>query len=97
MLRSFSVSERWRDNLAAVVHVDGSTRPQTVSRQDNPQYYDLIQCFKELTGVPAVLNTSFNNYDEPLVATPENAIKTFYASSIGALAIGSYLILKSGH
>lgn len=94
MLRSFMVRPEWQERLAAVVHVDGSTRPQTVARPDNPRYYDLIQAFYGLTGLPAVLNTSFNDYDEPIVATPIDAIKTFYSTNLGALVLGDRLILK---
>lgn len=95
MLRSFTVREIWRQKLAAVVHVDNSTRPQTVSRHDNPRFYDLIAAFEKLTGIPAVLNTSFNNYDEPIVATPDDALKTFYSSDLDVLVLGAYLVYKT--
>lgn len=94
MLRSFSVQEAWKSRLAGIVHIDGSTRAQTVSQADNPRYHELILAFDSLTGLPAVLNTSFNNYDEPLVASPLDAIRTFYSTSLGALALGEYLIIK---
>lgn len=94
MLRSFAVRKAWRSRLAAVVHVDGSTRPQTVRREDNPCYYDLIKSFDNITGTPGILNTSFNNYDEPIVASPLDAIRTFYSTNLGALVLGNHLILK---
>lgn len=92
MLRSFTVRDIWRDRLAAVVHVDGSTRPQTVAASDNSRYYEMIKEFEKLTGLPAVLNTSFNSYDEPIVCSPLDAIKTFHKTGLGALAIGNYLV-----
>ena len=94
MLRSFQVRPEWRDRMAAVVHVDGSTRPQTVTEAANPRYYRLIKAFHALTGLPGVLNTSFNNFDEPIVATPDDAIRTLYTSGLDGLAIGSHLIMK---
>lgn len=94
MLRSFRVRDAWRARIPAVVHVDGSTRPQTVARPDNPIYYDLIDHFAELTGLPAVLNTSFNNFDEPIVATPGDAIRTFYTTGMDALVMGSWVVEK---
>jgi carbamoyltransferase len=66
MLKSFRVKKDWQKKIAAVVHVDGTTRPQTVNRQQNSRYFKLIKEFNRLTGVPAVLNTSFNYADEPI-------------------------------
>lgn len=94
MLRSFAVREEWKSRLGAVTHVDGSTRPQTVNRKANERYYDLIQEFGRLTGIPAVLNTSFNNYDEPIVTSPLDAIRTFYSSGLGAIVLGDHLVTK---
>jgi carbamoyltransferase len=69
MLLAGQVRADWRDRLPAVVHVDGSARPQMVSAETNPAYYNVIKRFEQLTGLPAVLNTSFNHNDEPLVVT----------------------------
>lgn len=94
MLRSFQVRSEWKTRLAAVTHIDGSTRPQTVTPEDNPSYYAAIQAFFKLTGLPGVLNTSFNNHDEPIVATPTDAIKTFYSTGLDALVLGNHIIYK---
>lgn len=94
MLRSFQVRPEWQSKMPAIVHVDGSTRPQTVTEAANPRYYRMIRAFKGLTGLPGVLNTSFNNFDEPIVSSPDDAIKTFYTSGLDALAIGSHLVVK---
>jgi carbamoyltransferase len=81
--------------IPAVVHADGTGRLQTVSSADNPLYYSLIKAFSQRTGVPVVLNTSFNVNGEPIVESPSDAIRTFFSSGLNALAIGSYLVQKS--
>jgi carbamoyltransferase len=80
--------------LPAITHVDGSARPQTVSRKTNPLYWQVIKEFENITGVPCVLNTSFNIMGEPIICTPPQAIRCFYGTGIDALAIGNYLVLK---
>ena len=76
--------------IPAAVHVDGTARIQTVNRADNPRYYALIQEFARRTGVPVVLNTSFNA-KEPIVASPADAVSCFLRSGIDVLAIGDFL------
>ncbi len=83
-----------KENLAGVVHVDGSVRLHTVSKEDQPLYYSLIEKFYNLTGVPAVLNTSFNLMDEPIVCSPQDAIRTFFSCGMDVLVIGNYLVRK---
>ena len=78
-----------RDSIAAAVHVDGTGRIQTVARADNPRYYGLIEEFGRLTGVPVVLNTSFNRR-EPIVARPEEAIACYLSSGIDVLVLGDF-------
>jgi len=95
MLLAAQIKPQWKTRLPAVVHIDGSARPQTVRADSNPLYHRLISRFEELTGLPAVLNTSFNLNDEPLVNSPENAIATFYRSGIETLIIGDFVIRKS--
>ena len=82
--------------ISAAVHVDGTGRIQTVNRKENGIYYDLIKAFGELTGTPVVLNTSFNNAREPIVESPEDAIKSFLVMKLDNLVIGNYLINKKG-
>ncbi len=80
--------------IPAVRHVDGTARIQTVNRAQNPLYYDLIDAFGRRTGVPVLVNTSFNTRSEPVVCTPRDAVECFWTSPIDALAIGSYLLEK---
>ncbi len=94
MIMTFPVREEKRHLIPAVVHVDGTTRPQMVRRSVNPLYYDVIKRFGEITGVPVVMNTSFNLKGEPVVNSPRDAVRTFYSSGLDALAIGNFLIEK---
>ncbi|MGH9740603.1 MAG: carbamoyltransferase family protein [Candidatus Acidiferrales bacterium] len=94
MILTSQVREEKRSVIPAVTHVDGSARPQTVERDVNPLYWHLICEFGRLTGVPVVMNTSFNLRGEPIVCTPTDAIRTFFSSGMDALAIGSFLVEK---
>jgi carbamoyltransferase len=80
--------------LPAITHVDGTGRLQTVFRDSNPRYYQLIERFGQATGVPAVLNTSFNLKGEPIVNTPANAYSTFAKSEMDTLVLGNFLVDK---
>jgi carbamoyltransferase len=80
--------------IPSVTHVDGTARPQTVEPDVNPLYYRTIQAFGERTGVPVLMNTSFNLRGEPIVCTPTDAIRTFFSSGMDALFIGSFLVEK---
>jgi carbamoyltransferase len=84
-----------RKLLGAVTHVDGSARIQTVSRQDNPRYWSLIKEFERLTGLPVVLNTSFNNNMEPIVESVEDAIVCFLTTGLDYLVVNDYVIRKT--
>ena len=81
-------------SLCAVNHVDDTGRLQTVARDENPLYYDLIKTFGKKTGIPVVLNTSFNE-NEPIVCTPDEAIDCFQRTKMDVLAIGPFLALKT--
>ena len=94
MLFATQVTDLTREVAPAIVHVDGSARPQPVSRALNAPYYDLISAFNTLTGVPIVLNTSFNAAGEPIVCTPADALKTFFATELDLLAIGPFVVKK---
>lgn len=96
MITSCEVREEKRDEIPAVTHVDGTTRPQVVRRDVNEPYWRLIDAFADLTGTPVVLNTSFNLSGKPIVCTGRDAIKTFYDSGLDALAVGDYILTKSG-
>lgn len=92
MLRVYHTLPERRDDLAAITHIDGGARVQTVNSEQNPRYHALISRFGELTGVPCVLNTSFNIRGEPIVNTPAEALKCFYTTDMDALFIGDYLV-----
>ena len=94
MLYVVPVRPERREAVPAVTHVDGTARPQTVRRDVNPRYYRLIEAFGQATGVPVVLNTSFNLKGEPIVNTPGEAFRTFCQSGMDALVLGDVLIEK---
>lgn len=94
MITSFDVRPEKREAIPAVVHVDGTTRPQTVRPEANPLYHRLIEAFGERTGEPVVLNTSFNVKGEPIVCRPREAIRCFFDTGLDALALGHYLLVK---
>ena len=94
MVTVMPVAESQRANVPAVVHVDGSARPQTVSRRTNPRYWQLIKEFETLTGVPMLLNTSLN-VQEPIVCTPQNALTTFQNASFDALVLEDHLVMRA--
>jgi carbamoyltransferase len=91
MLMVYQIKAERRARIPAVTHVDGSGRLQTVTRELNPRYYDLISEFDKLTGVPVVLNTSFNE-NEPIVCTPRHAIECFLKTRMDVLYLGSYAV-----
>jgi carbamoyltransferase len=89
------VHEEKQSEIPAVTHVDGTTRPQTVTEDTAPRYYRLISEFANRTGVPVILNTSFNMAGEPIVESPMQALKDFAATGLDALAVGDYLVTKN--
>jgi carbamoyltransferase len=94
MLHVYKIRPEKRQELCAVNHVDDTGRLQTVRREENPMYYDLIDSFRRKTGIPVILNTSFNE-NEPVVCAPAEAIDCFKRTRMDGLAIGSFLALKS--
>ena len=94
MITVLNVLEEKRADIPAVVHVDGTARPQTVSPKTNPRYWQLISEFEKLTGVPLLLNTSFN-VQEPIVLSPQDAINTFTRASFDTLVLENNLVLRS--
>ena len=77
MLRTIKIKDEWQKKLSAVCHIDCTTRPQRLEREQNPELYDLIMNFYKETGIPCLINTSFNGRNEPIIETPEQAIKFF--------------------
>lgn len=96
MLHVYKIRPEKRAQLCAVNHVDDTGRLQSVGREENPLYYDLIRAFERRTGIPVILNTSFNE-NEPIVCTPAEAIDCFKRTRMDALAIGSFLVRKTGN
>ncbi len=94
MTISFDARQRMTDETPAVVFIDGSTRVQTVNQHCNGRYHNVLNAFGKKTGIPIVLNTSFNRSGEPIVSTPEQAIHDFIACNLDFLAIGNYLVKK---
>jgi len=80
--------------LEAITHVDGSGRVQTVDSVTNEKFYRLLKAYEKITGIPVLINTSFNLRGEPIVTTCNNALNTFYKSGLDALAVNNYLIWK---
>jgi carbamoyltransferase len=94
MLFVYNVAPDKAHRIPAVRHVDGTARIQTINRAQNALYYDLIQAFQRRTGVPVLVNTSFNTRSEPVVCTPRDAVECFWTSPIDALAIGPFVLEK---
>jgi carbamoyltransferase len=94
MTLAYSVRHAMRDKIPAPTHVDGTGRLQTVTREANPRYHALISAFRELTGVPVVLNTSFND-NEPIVCRPTEALDCFLRTQMDALVLGDFLITRA--
>ncbi len=95
MLFVYDVQPDKADKIPAVRHVDGTARIQTVNADQHPRYHELLTAFKEKTGVPVLVNTSFNTLGKPIVCTPRDAVECFWSSPFDALVIGSYVIEKS--
>lgn len=94
MMQVYQIRESKRTLIPAVTHVDGSGRLQTVSRETNSRYFRLIEAFKDLTGVPVVLNTSFNE-NEPVVCRPEEALDCFLRTKMDVLVLGDWFVARS--
>ncbi len=97
MTVTFDVREEWKALIPAVVHVDGTARPQLVRADRNPLYHALIERYSEISGIPLVLNTSFNVHEEPIVCAPTEGIRALREDRIDALAIGPFWVDNSSH
>lgn len=94
MTMSYTASDVFRELAPAVVHVDGTTRPQAVRKEVNSGYYEIIKAFERNTGLGAVLNTSFNMHGEPIVCSPEDALKTFRNAGLDVLVVEGFAVWK---
>jgi len=93
MLHVYKIRPEWRERLCTVNHADNTGRLQSVAREDNPLYYDLIKAFERRTGIPVLVNTSFNE-NEPIVCTPAEAIDCYLRTKMDVLVIGSFFCAK---
>ena len=96
MTITFDCTEWMKESCPGVVHIEGTARPQLVREEDNPGYYKIIEEFYRITGLPSIINTSFNMHEEPIVCTPADAIRAFQLGHLDYLAIGSFLIKNPG-
>ncbi|MDB5013665.1 MAG: carbamoyltransferase, partial [Daejeonella sp.] len=94
MLFIYDVKPDKAYKIPAVRHVDGTARIQTINEAQHPQYYAFLKAFKAITGVPVLVNTSFNTLGKPIVCSPRDAIECFWTSPFDALIIGSFVIEK---
>lgn len=94
MLMVYPVFKKWHHNIPSVTHVDGSGRLQTIRRDQNPLYYDVLKEFGKITGIPILINTSFNIRGEPIVCTPFDAYKCMMGTGIDYLVIGKYMVRR---
>ena len=94
MLKVCRVKPEKQEVLPAITHVDGTARLQTVREETNPRYHRLIAEFGKLSGVPVVLNTSFNIMGEPIVESPTQAIRCFYSTGLDVLVLGDFIVRK---
>lgn len=94
MTVTFDCTEEMKRQSPAVCHVDGTARPQLIRKEDNPSYYRIVEEYRNITGNPSLVNTSFNIHEEPIVNTPQEAIKAFEDSRLDALLLGDKLILN---
>ena len=85
-------SDTFKQHCPAAVHVDGTARPQVVRKQTNPSFHAILESYRELTGIGTVVNTSFNMHEEPIVCTPEDAVRSFVRGHLDYLAIGPYIV-----
>lgn len=95
MTITFDCTAKMESQSPAVVHVDGTARPQLVKKQENPSYYGVIKEYKSITGIPSLINTSFNMHEEPIVNTPLEAVKAFLSAGLDALILGDHLLVPS--
>jgi carbamoyltransferase len=94
MLFTHRVRDEWRARIPAVVHVDGTSRVQTVDARQQPLVHRLLSCFESRTGLPAVVNTSLNTAGRPMVDDPRDALECFGSAPIDALAMGPFLVRR---
>ncbi len=95
MILAFDRNPKYRHEIISAIHIDGTARPQSVSQKTNSRFWELIHQFEIISGIPALLNTSFNVAKQPIVNTPKQALQTFLDCGMDCLAIGDYIITKN--
>ena len=93
MTVTLDCTEKMKQSCPAAVHIDGTARPQLVRSDVNPGYYSILKEYEKLSGTPSLINTSFNMHEEPIVCTPQDAIRAFLQGNLDCLAIGPFLVL----
>jgi carbamoyltransferase len=96
MTITFNCTEQMRAQSPGVVHVDGTARPQIIDPQTSPDFYKILTAYHQRTGIPSLINTSFNMHGEPIVCTPEDALRSFNEGKLDYLAIGNWLVTNPG-
>ena len=94
MIIAFEAKNKLKEDAPAIVHIDGTSRVQIVYKETNPKYYALIDSFRKKTGVPILLNTSFNVKGEPIVCTAKDALRTFWTTALDVLVLDDFIIKK---
>jgi carbamoyltransferase len=97
MTLTFDCTEDMKRTSPAAVHVDGTARPQLVTETSNPSFHAILTEYRKLTGIPSVINTSFNMHEEPIVCSPDDAIRAFLQGNLDYLAIGDFLVAHPTH
>ena len=92
MTITYDTTPQARESAPATIHVDHTARPQIVRQQDNPSYHRIIRRFAEKTGIPSIINTSFNMHEEPIVCSPEDALRALDEGGVEILAINRFLV-----
>jgi carbamoyltransferase len=91
----FDCTPEMKQHSPGVVHCDGTARPQLIRRQDNPGYYDIVDAFHRRTGIPSVINTSFNMHEEPIVRSPRDGVRAFVQSGLDHLILGPFFVSQA--
>jgi len=92
MTITFDCTDFMKENCPAAVHVDNTARPQLIQRHVNPGYYDILKEYEKISGIPSLINTSFNMHEEPIVSSPEDGVRAFLQGALDYLAIGPFLV-----
>jgi len=96
MTLTYNCTPEMKKNSPAVVHVDGTARPQVIRKKHNPDYYEVVRRFHADTGALSLINTSFNHHEEPIVCSPEDAIKSLLRNNVDAIILNDFIVQPKG-